>query len=498
MKAAPAIVLAALLYAAAAPPLSIDVVAPVVLTPVLLALRGRSARAAFGLSGAFGVTAAAAVTWWAPGMLSRYFGVPVPVAALGAAVMYGLCVGLPFGVFGAGSARLLAAGRGAAYVGVPALWVAAELARTYLFTGLPWEFLGETLYRRLPLIQIADATGAWGLSFLCALSAVALADIVRPLGRGRGAALAHAGVVLCLWTGTGVYGWWRLRQWELTPAAAVPVALVQGNRAPARHVSPVTNALTLQTYLRLTRARLGAARPDVIVWPENTASYRLDEDPGALGVLRRLSAETGATVVVGGPRRDRATGENHNAAYAIRDAGIVGTYDKVRLVPFAEYAPLGLHALAGPAAVLTPGREPRPVLLPGGSLGVLICYEVLYPQLARRLVAQGARLLVNIANDTWMDPAGNGAAAQMTSMAVFRAVETRRWLTRTTTTGESVVVEPTGRIAARLGVGAADVLHTRVGFVAATTLYVRLGDAFAWSCALASLLAVAAPVARRA
>lgn len=489
-RAIAAIALSTVLYAVAAPPWSADLFAPVILTPVLLALRGRSARGAFALGALFGVAASAGVTWWAPGMLARYFNVPLPIAVLGTGAMYGLCVALPFGCFATGSARLLDGGGFPMYVGVPSLWVTAEFARTHLFTGLPWEFLGDLLYRRRTLIQVADLTGVWGLSFLCVLSAVAVAGVVRQLEPPRGRALAAAALVLCLWGGTSLYGRWRLGQWDGPPVADVPVALVQGNRAPAQHVSPLTTALTLQTYLQTTRRGLGTTHPELIVWPENTASYFLAEDRSSLAVLRRLSAETGAALIVGGPRHDRATGEVHNAAYEIREDGIVGTYDKVRLVPFAEYPPLGLRALAGPAAVVTPGHSPGPILDRRGPLGVLICYEILYPELARRLVAQGANLLVNIANDTWFDPAGTAAAEQMTSMAVFRAVETRRWLARTTTTGESVVVDPAGRVQALLGVGAAAVLQARVALVQVTSPYVRLGDAFAWGCVLIALVAI--------
>lgn len=491
MRRVGAIALSALLYAVATPPWSVDVLAPVVLVPVLLALRGRGPSAGFRLGVLFGIAAAAAVTWWAPGMLHRYFELPGPFAVAAAAGMWVLCVGLPFGAFAAGSARLLSAGRAAAYAGVPALWVAAEFGRTHLFTGVPWEFLGHALHRRLALVQVADVTGAWGLSFLCALSALAAADVLAPLGRGRRDALALSGLVACLWGGTALYGTWRLQQWAAAPDDPFPVALVQGNRAPARHVSPVSTALTLQAYLRLTRAALGGTRPALIVWPENTAGYFLDDDPGSLAVLQRLSAETGATLIVGGPRRERASGAAHNAAYEVGQDGIAGTYDKVRLVPFAEYPPLGLHGLAGPAAVLSPGRAPVPVPHPRGPLGILICYELLYPHLARALVADGARLLVNIANDTWMDPVGNAGAAQIASMAVFRAVETRRWLVRATTTGVSAVIAPTGEVAGRVAVGKAEVLLKRVGLISTMSPYVRIGDAFAWSCVLAALAALA-------
>jgi len=484
--------LAALLYAAAAPPWSVDALAPVALVPVLLALRGLGTAAGFVIGAAYGVALAAAVTWWSPGMFARFFGIPAPLAALASLGMYLLCVGVPVGLFGAGTARLLDAPRVVAYAGIPALWVGGELVRTSLFTGLPWEFLGHALYRRTTLIQIADATGAYGLSWLCALSALAVADLLRPVGRGqpdRRRAAAMIAVAAACWGATAAYGRWRLAAWR-EAGDVLSVAVVQTNTPPSRDVSYMSALVTLARNARLTRAGVGEAAPGLVVWPENSAGFAVGQDPDALAALRTLADETRAVLLVGGPRRE--PDGLRNAAYAIDGDGILGSYDKVRLVPFAEYAPLGLRFLSAPAAVLRPGAGVRPVPSPGGPLGVMICYEVLYPRLARALVARGARLLVNISNDEWSDPRGVAAAAQHFSMAVFRAVEARRYLVRAATTGISGVIAPTGRSEGVVPVGVADVLRTTVRLLDGRSPYVRFGDAFAWGCVALAAVALAA------
>jgi len=166
----------------------------------------------------------------------------------------------------------------------------------------------------------------------------------------------------------------------------------------------------------------------------------------------------------------------------------------VRLVPFAEYAPLDLHAMSAIDATFAPGAGTAPIALPRGPLGVLICYEILHADLARDLVRHGARLLVNISNDAWAAPT---AALQTFSMAVFRAVETRRWVVRAATTGISGAIAPTGAVGPVLGTGTADLLAVDVAPREDLTPYVRMGDAFAWACVLAAVAALAASCRQR-
>jgi len=485
--------LSAALYAAALPPWSVDVLAPVALVPLLLALRGRRALAAALLGLVFALTFAIATVWWLPAMLVHFFAVSTPRAIAGALAVYLLVAGLPFALFAIGAARLLAGSRRLAYAGVPALWVGAELIRADAFTGLPWELLGHALFRRLALIQVAEITGVYGLSFLCAWTALAVADVVRPLGgAGRRAALATLGLAGLVWTALAGYGAWRLDALA-APARSMPVALVQANRAPARQTSLLRRTETFDAYLSLTRS-LGARRPDLIVWPENTASFYLDRDAMPLAALERLTVGTDSVVLVGGPRQDDATGALHNAAYAVGTHGVLGRYDKRHLVPFAEYAPFDLRAWSAPDATFAAGTEASVVPHPRGSLGVLICYEILHPDLARDLVRHGARLLVNISNDGWAAPT---AALQTFSMAVFRAVETRRWVVRAATTGISGAIAPTGQVGPTLANDTAGVLPVDVAPLDSLTPYVRVGDLFAWSCALAALAALAGTRAPR-
>ncbi|HSV07272.1 MAG TPA: apolipoprotein N-acyltransferase, partial [Candidatus Binatus sp.] len=141
----------------------------------------------------------------------------------------------------------------------------------------------------------------------------------------------------------------------------------------------------------------------------------------------------------------------------------------------------------------TPGTSPG-VLQGFVPLGVSICHEILYPELLRDDVRAGAALLVNVSNDGWVDGGHGTAAPQHLAMATFRAVETHRYLARAATTGISAIIDPYGRVLAQLGTGKAGVVVAPVAGRTELTPYVRLGDAFAFGCAL---LAVAALRSRR-
>src|SRR5262249_38156663 len=171
------------------------------------------------------------------------------------------------------------------------------------------------------------------------------------------------GLAGVLWAAIGAYGGWRLQTLAAAPAS-MPVTVVQANRGPARQTSRLRRTETFEAYLRLTRDRLRPRRPRLVAGAGNTASFYLEHEMAPLGALEQLTRETNSVVLVGGPRQDDATGVLHNAAYAVGADGVLGRYDKVRLVPFAEYAPLNLHAVSAVDATFAPGAGAAPIALP--------------------------------------------------------------------------------------------------------------------------------------
>jgi apolipoprotein N-acyltransferase len=219
------------------------------------------------------------------------------------------------------------------------------------------------------------------------------------------------------------------------------------------------------------------------VWPENAVPRYLESEPGVAAHLAALARRHGSDLLFGAPRF--ADGRSYNSVRLITAAGHDGGhYDKQRLVFVAETNPLR------PAWSEQPSDNPRQFAAGEGPgvlrsfvpLGVSVCHEILFPELSSRAVHAGAGLLVSVSHDGWLDPGSGVASEQHFAMAVFRSVETRRYLVRATTTGISGVIDPFGRVIASLPVGARGALVTPVAELSGLTPYARLGDVFGLAC----------------
>lgn len=500
------LVLGASLYTVASPPYEWSSAAWLALSPLFLVLRGKTPGTACVAGLFYGVLFCGGIAYWVYGAIAAYFSLVFPLDLLMTLFSYSLFVGSYTGLAAAYSCVLMRSNRSLLrWVGIPALWVSAEFARTSLFSGFSWELLGYTQYRHLPLIQVADLTGVYGLSFLMALSSYIAAEgfvslrlfqassLQPPASRFPWPALACllGGVALTL-----LYGTLRLHQYQDPSSPAVEVALVQGSVPGAQRWQRVHYASTLLKYISITRQGVTGIQPDLVVWPEFALGFYLDREPLLRAQLGQLTQSIDTSLLVGAPRiEETETGVHYyNSAYLIGPGGALrGTYDKMRLLPFAEYRPLALSALLPHSyeypSEFTPGRRSTVFALPRTAFGVTICYEATYPDLTRRLVQGGAQFLVNISNDTWLGGGGSAAAAQHFSMAVFRAVENKRPLVRVATAGVSGFIDPTGRLSHRSGeqegVIVGEVIPRRE-----TTIYARYGDWFALGCAGVALVAL--------
>lgn len=503
-------VLAGLLEGACFPPLGVWPLAFVALAPLLIAVDGRRAAGRCGLGWLAGTVAASlATTPWLAAAARDYF-VPGAVES----VLLGSLVGqifhaLPAALFALAAGRLQRLPSSAArVVTIAAAWTAFELLRSRMLTGAPWDLLAHALYAQPHWIQIADGGGAFAVSFVLAATSAAAAELARAWMTGAGgarpveqsdgvtthdaspeplrgwrAARAGVGTALALLAVTLAYGTFRLSA-ERDDGPTLAVGVVQGNVPNAWRVDAKQASAALDVMLEATRPIL-AERPRLVVWPENATSFLVAPDERLTREVAHTLGPDGPLLLLGGPRyeqREPGRVRFYNAVYLLGpDGGVRATYDKRRLVPFGEYTPLpripalGL-GFASPGDY-TPGDRPGLFSEPV-PFGVLVCFEAIYPELAREVTNAGARFLVNVSNDAWFGT--TTGLEQHFAISVFRAVETRRALVRATNTGVTALVGPSGRIAVRFPPERRDAWMLAVPLREGGSPYARLGDAFAW------------------
>jgi apolipoprotein N-acyltransferase len=427
-------------------------------------------------------------TYWT-GSVMRQYGDLQPVVATALMLALAAYLALYPAVFAIVLQRLVASVGVRGILLAPAVWVAAEFGRGYLFTGFPWVSLGYSQATVLPVAQLASVLGVWGLSALVALVNAALVLLVFDRARLRWwlAAAAAAAVLV-----TSAWGSARLRDNALTrEGVALRVGLVQGNVSQEQKWNRARAGTIVQDYLDLTR-RAAAEGARFILWPESALPFFFEEDPIAGAAVRQVAVETGTTLLVGSDQIDRTPPARYfNAAFLIDPAGTVAAvYRKVHLVPFGEYVPLKrLLFFAGPLiqAVSDFSEGDRIVMLPvaGHTASTAICYEVVYPHLARAATQAGSELLTTITNDAWFGR--SSAARQHFEMASLRAIEQGRYLARAANTGISGIVDPYGRVLVRSALFEQAVLTGDVRFLTSRTIYARTGDVFAYACIAATL-----------
>ncbi len=467
-----------LLLTAAFPPGNLGWAAWIAFIPLFVSLQGTSGRQAFTLGLSFGLAHNLTLVYWVVFVMGHYGNLPVPVS-LGILVLlasylslYPALFSLFFSMFRGPFASFQAA----------SLWVAIEFIRAKALTGFPWCLLAHSQYLHLPVIQIADLVGAYGISFLILLTNVTIYKLI--FRRNSRAIRTEVAATLLLVAITFGYGYYRLSE-EGTPGKSLKVVLVQGNIDQSIKWNPSNQARTIQIYRNLTLSSKPFG-PDLVVWPETAVPLFFQEGGELAQKVLATAGETPAYLIFGSPAYGVEGKSIHyfNRAYLISpQEKVVDSYDKIHLVPFGEYVPLQqympfVHRLVVAAGDFRSGEKSTPLSFPKAKAGVLICFESIFPELARAMTRNGAQILVNITNDAWYGM--TSAPYQHFSMAVFRAVENRRPLVRAANTGFSAFVDSHGKIIQVSDLFTEAMLCRELSLGGPSlTVYTRYGDFFA-------------------
>ncbi len=464
--------------------------------PGLWAIADASPRRALAVGTVLGAVMTIGGFPWIAGMLVEFAGAPLAVGIVGLlalAAQQGLGLGLVFWMV-----RRLERDRGLAPVWtLPMALTAQELFWWQLF---PF-YIGASQYRFTAITQLADTFGIVGLATLIALVNGALWELVAARRTRRRIVVARVAWPAATFSAAVVYGLFRIAQVDAAVAGApkLRVGLVQTNLgAAAKHL----RAHEFTEKHRAMSADLVARDPsvDLLVWPETAHNRWLPRDQTTLD--RGALAGIGRPVVLGLPTYAERPSGGHDAWNSVVLTSSTGRmssrFDKVELVVFGETLPFAdvfpaIKSLAPGFNGFRRGEAYVHLVLPDGTRMLpMICYEDILPAFVRRMWGRAgpAELLVNVTNDSWYGDSDE--PLEHLTLALFRSIETRRALVRSTNTGISALVDPVGRITHRTGQWTEETLVGDVPLLreGPSAPYQALGDAPLGALALAGVALV--------
>jgi apolipoprotein N-acyltransferase len=447
-----------------------------------------------------GLPAAAMAGWWfglgyfVPGLywIGNAFLVDAPTFAW---LMPFAVLGLPaylalFPAFGFALARLIWSKDGSRVIALAASLTASEWLRGHVLTGFPWNAFGYALTKPLALAQAASLIGLWGMTFLSIAIFASPAVLIDGNSRGRRPWVAPVMALLVL-LAMGIFGTVRLDLQPTTTVANVKLRIMQPNLQQDVRFNYAAKADVMKKYLALSdRASgpqsTGVRDASILIWPESAFPFFLAREADVLAQIDDLLPK-GTILITGSVRApDLPPGTRitraYNSIYAIdHDGSVLSIYDKLHLVPFGEFLPfqdwmekLGFVQLTKVQGGFIPGTERRTMEIPNAPRALpLICYEAIFPD---EVAARGDRpgWIINLTNDGWF---GNSTGPyQHLQQARLRAIEQGLPVVRAANTGISAVIDPMGRIVARLGLGVEGVLDSSLPAAIAPTIYARSGD----------------------
>lgn len=411
------------------------------------------------------------VMYWIPRVMVVHggFGWPLALVLFVALMVFLALFLLPFTLL----VRLVASrSAGQALICAPGFWLLTEVIRNYLvINGFPWALIGYSQYPYLWLIQVADLGGVYLVSYIVLMGNAALLAGLR-LRRWRYLAVFATVLVLA-----NAYGIYRAYFWRPARQPEIQVALVQPDIALAGDTDHYATKYfeAMPGYYR----RATAAGAELVVFPEAQNPYFFPHDFYYRTFLERMVASDPAYLIFNSSFEE-SEGRYFNSAFLLGLEGkAVFRYDKVHLVPFGEYVPaaswLGfLQPLVREVSAFTPGSGFKVTPVGDVPVGTMICFEGIFPEIAREFRRQGAQLLVIITNDAWYGR--TAAPEQHLEIAAFRAIENRRFLLRAANSGHTAVIDELGRFRSKTKLYEEDLVEAKVSPMAGRSIYSYTGE----------------------
>jgi len=471
----------------------------IALAPLIFSLETLTARQGFVAGFSAGIVHFSTLIYWIVPTLCTFGGLH-PVLSVSALILLCLYLSVYPALFAFGLKKL-APSPILMPLAAAAIWIGLEWVRTWLFTGFPWGILGYSQAENRWIVQIADMTGVLGISFVLVLCSAVTALIWRYLvtrrRAGHSAALipvaVSAGYTCLLLAGAYGYSMYRIADVEkkMARASDTRLAILQGNIRQDMKWDMAFRLATIEKYGTLS---LEAAQfqPDLIIWPETALPFYYGHNTSLSNQVDQYIRQAGTHFLIGTPAVDTAHDpvRYFNRVVMLDPLALPrGVYDKTHLVPFGEYVPFQdllffIEKLTAEAGNFSRGDPAfTPLTFKNHHTGVLICFEILFPDISRQFVNKGADLLTTVTNDAWFGH--TSAASQHFAIAVLRAVENRRSMARAANTGISGFIDPTGRVLQSTPVFTDAVIVQTLPAMTSLSGYTRFGDLFTLICVIA-------------
>jgi apolipoprotein N-acyltransferase len=432
------------------------------------------------------------ILYWIPGVMVNYGGMSPPLSIMGIIVLAAF-LSLFHGLSGILIRRAYLSYPLLHLLMIPLIWISRDLVIEKIFGGFPWCLAGYSQYKNTFFAQLAEIGGIHLISFLLIFLNILIFRLIFSRGREKRIVVALAVTLVSIYT-VGFYlhrsASARSEQYE-THKAGIIQPNTSNDRITRREKLVILNRLLEESE------ELAARGAEFIIWPEHTIHiYPLQ----STDYRRRIYKFVNANVpLLAGFTDMQSFSRIYNSAVLFEKIDSAATlnidniqkYDKVHLTPFGEYILFRkllffVKRITDEIADFSPGSGVHNLTIYGHNVSVPICYEIIFPELVRDFVSRNGELLVTISNDSWFGD--TSAPFQHLSMAVFRCIENRRYLLRSTTNGISAVVSPTGEIRYTSDYDTSDHFIGEFKYLDYQTFFTRYGYLFPYFCAVLLLL----------
>ena len=478
---------------------SLSILAWICLIPFFYTIEHKKSGSYFITGLIFGTAVNYLGQYWLVGTLSRFGGFPLPVGIL-FILVYCIFLGIQYGIFTylVAKFKLLKEHNPQNLFFIAAIWVTLDYFYPHLF---PYS-IGNSQGLTTNIIQVVDLFGISLLSFFIVFINLAVYSILKSIVLGGKRPVVVTGFAILIFVFLLIYGNIRIQAEKnnILKAEKIDVGIVQANFDFLEKIEN-NSYLIIQAHKKMS---LEFEKVDLIIWPESAVLEFLPPDSEYLEIEGVMAVPEikdtffltgGLSFELDDTKSEGSEYEviQYNSAFLTDGEGrILGKYNKIKLLLFGEYLPFSsifpaIKMLSPASGDFTPGTELNIMNIyeKGIKIGPLICFEDIIPGFSREFAKKGANILINLTNDAWFGE--SFAPYQHLLVAIPRAVETRRYLIRSTNTGVSVVVDSIGNIKSQTGIFKEEVMTQQVALLYGNTLYTRVGDIFPWIC-LASIL----------